>query len=133
VCVTNGVVPNTPPARRVTRDVDAVALRDLLDRPPRATVAFVDGGDAAVLPARAHVTENRHLFAVATDTAPALDRREVVLVIDDGPYWFQLRGVSLRGIANRVDGPPDAAAHRAWYAIDARRVLAWDYRTVHEE
>jgi hypothetical protein len=126
-------VVDTPPARRVTRDVDLVTVRDLFDQPPRATVAFVDGGDAAVLPARAHVNGDHRLFAVAADAAPALDRREVVLVIDDGPYWFQLRGVSLRGIANRVDAPIDApAAHLAWYAVDTRRVLAWDYGAVRE-
>jgi len=33
------------------RDVDPSAVRDLLDHPPRATVAFVDGGAATLLPA----------------------------------------------------------------------------------
>jgi hypothetical protein len=126
-------VSDPPPGRRVTRDVDTAAVRDLLDHPPRATVAFVDGGGAAVLPARAHLDGDRRLFAVAAGTAPALDRCEVVLVIDDGWYWFQLRGVSVRGIADRVDGPTGAqAAQLAWYAVDPRRVLAWDYGAVRE-
>jgi hypothetical protein len=125
---------DTPPARRVTRDVDPATMRDLLDRPPRATVAFVDGGGAVVLPARVQFEGDRRLFAVAADAAPALDRREVVLVIDDGPYWFQLRGVSVRGVAGRVDAPPGAAAAPlAWYAVDTRRLLAWDYGAVREE
>ena len=120
------------PARRITRDVDPAAVSDLLDHPPRATVAFVDGG-GAVLPARAHLDGDRRLFAVAADAAPALDRCEVVLVIDYGWYWFQLRGVSVRGIAHRVDGPTGAeAAPLAWYAVDTRRVLAWDYGAVRE-
>lgn len=120
------------PPRRISRDVDPAAVRDLLDHPPRATVAFVDGG-AAVLPARAHLDGDRRLFAVAADAAPALDRSEVVLVIDDGWYWFQLRGVSVRGIAHRVDGPTGAeAAPLAWYTVDTRRVLAWDYGAVRE-
>lgn len=121
------------PARRITRDVDPVAVRDLLEQPPRASVAFVDDGAAAVLPARAHVDGDRRLFAVAADAAPALDGREVVLLIDAGPYWFQLRGVSVRGIANRVDVPSGAVARLAWYSVDARRVLAWDYAAVREE
>jgi hypothetical protein len=127
-------VVDASPARRVTRDVDLAAVRDLLDQPPRATVAFVNDSSAAVLPARAQVDGDRHLFAVAVDAAPALDRREIVLVIDDGPYWFQLRGVSVRGIANRVDTPTGAVAGPlAWYAVDTRRVLAWDYGAVREE
>jgi hypothetical protein len=126
-------VTDTPPARHVTRDVDPAAVRDLLDRPPRATVAFVDGGAAALLPARARLDGDRHLFALAAE-APVLDRREVVLVIDDGQYWFQLRGVSVRGIARSIDAPAGAAAERlAWYTIDARRVLAWDYGALREE
>ncbi|MFN8545086.1 MAG: hypothetical protein U0807_12905 [Candidatus Binatia bacterium] len=123
-----------PPVRRVTRDVEPIAVRDLLDRPPRATVAFVDASNAAVLPARARLDGDHRLFAVAADAPPDLDRREIVLVIDDGPYWFQLRGVSVRGIATRVDPPAGAtAADLTWYAIDARRVLAWDYGALREE
>jgi hypothetical protein len=132
VCYAQAVA-DPPPARRVTRDVDPAAVRDLLDHPPRATVAFVHGGSAAVLPARARLDGNRRLFAVAADAAPVLDRQEVVLVIDDGWYWFQLRGVSVRGIAHRVDAPTAAeAAPVAWYAVDPRRVLAWDYGAVRE-
>ena len=120
-------------ARHVTRDVAPDALRDLLDRPPRATVAFVDAGVPDALAARANLSAGRHLFALA-DTAPALEGREVVLLVDDGPYWFELRGVSVRGIAMRAAAPPDDdAPGLAWYAIDVRRVLAWDYGAIREE
>ena len=127
-------VADAPPARRITRDVDPVAVRDLLDRPPRATVAFVESGHAALLPARVQIEADRRLFAIMGDAAPSLDHREVVLVIDDGPYWFQLRGISLRGIASRVDSPTGAVmAEVVWYVLEPQRVLAWDYGTVHEE
>ena len=76
----------------------------------------------------------RHLFGVDADSAPALDQQEVVLLVDDGPYWFQLRGVSVRGIAVPVDPPlGDEPEALAWYAIEARRVLAWDYGAIREE
>jgi hypothetical protein len=115
--------------RRVTRDVDPSALRDLLEDPPRATVAFVHGGAAAALPARFRSDGTRYLFAV-TDDAPDLAGHEVVLVVDGGPYWFQLRGLTVRGIAGPADA--DRAPGLAWYAVAPRRVLAWDYGTVHE-
>jgi hypothetical protein len=115
---------------RVTRDVEAEALRDLLEHPPRATVAFVHDGGPDALPARAHLT-GAPRFAVAADATPDLDGREVVLVVDDGPYWFQLRGISVRGTARRLAEPPaGAAANLAWYAIEERRRLAWDYAQV---
>lgn len=122
------------PPVRVSRDVELAAVRDLLERPPRATVAFVDGSAATVLPARVHVDGDRWLFAVPGDATPVLDRREVVLVIDDGRYWFQLRGVSMRGIASRAGAPAGGATpQRAWYAVETRRVLAWDYGALRKE
>jgi hypothetical protein len=58
----------------------------------------------------------------------------VVLVIDAGEYWFELRGLSVRGVATRVDSPgPAETVPLAWYAIEPRRVLAWDYGAIREE
>jgi hypothetical protein len=120
--------------KRVTRDVAVSAVHDLLDHPPRATVAFVDGGAVDLLPARARCSADTHRFGVLPDTAPDLDKREVVLVIDDGPYWFELRGISVRGVATRVEPPGDGGAdHLVWYAIEPRRVLAWDYGSIRWE
>jgi hypothetical protein len=116
---------------RVIRDVDPAALSDLRDCPPRASVAFVDGGAVDVVPARARCSPDAYQFGVSADIAPDLTHREVVLVIDDGPYWFQLRGLSVRGVAERV-ALADADG-LAWYAIKPGRLLAWDYGTIREE
>jgi prepilin-type processing-associated H-X9-DG protein len=116
----------------VTRDVEVSALRDLLDHPSRATVAFVDGNAVSLLPARARCSATKHLFGVASATAPDLADREVVLVIDAGPYWFEARGISVRGIAARVE-PSSRDGDLVWYTIEPRRVLAWDYGAIREE
>ena len=55
----------------------------------------------------------------------------MVLVVDDGPYWFQLRGIAVRGIAIREE-PTAAESALVSYALDARRVLAWDYGAIRE-
>jgi hypothetical protein len=118
-------------ARSVTRDVEPSSMSDVLVHPPRATVAFVDRHEAAVVPARARHHAGTYRFGVRPDVA--LDEREVLLVLDDGQYWFELRGISVRGVARRVEranaGEADALA---WYAIEPRRVLAWDYGTLRE-
>jgi hypothetical protein len=107
--------------RRVIRDVEPEVLGDLCERPPRASVAFVDGGAVDVLPARARCRVGAYEFAVSAGDPADLAGREVVLVLDDGPYWFQLRGVSVRGVAERLPGtPPDGLS---WYAIAPRRIL----------
>jgi len=120
--------------KRVIRDVDPAAVGDLLDHPPRATVAFVDRGVVDLLPVRVRCGADSYRFGVAADPSPDLAGREVVLVLDDGPFWFELRGISVRGVATRVDPPePQATERLAWYAIAPRRVLAWDYGTIREE
>lgn len=105
----------------VVRDVPPGALRDLLERPARATVAFVQDGEAEVLPVRARCLSDAWSFEAYAE----LDGREVVLVVDDGPYWFQLRGVSVRGTARRL------APGR--FALDPRRILAWDYGAIRDQ
>jgi hypothetical protein len=119
-------------ARRVTRDVAPERLRELLDRPPRATVAFVRAGVADLLPARAHA-RRRHLFAVP-DAAPAFDGQGGRAARRRRPVLVPARGVSVRGgIVARRRAAADEAPGLAWYAVDARRVLAWDYGAIREE
>lgn len=125
--------PSTGAAREVTRDVEPSTLRDLLEHPPRATLAFVDRDRADVLPVQARCRADTYRFGVVPAIAADLDNRDVVLVIDDGAYWFDLRGISVRGVARRIDrveaGEADALA---WYVIEPRRILAWNYAAIRE-
>lgn len=119
---------------QVTRDVAVSAVRDLLTHPPRATVAFVNGDAVDLLPARFHFSADTHCFGILPDAGPDLENREVVVVVDDGPYWFELRGISVRGIATRVESPKKSPARDLiWYAVAPRRVLAWDYGSIRQE
>ncbi len=136
VCYGDGMPNEAGDARekRVTRDVGVSAARDLLEYPPRATVAFLDHDAVDLLPARARFSADTHLFGVLADAAPDLENREVVLVVDDGQYWFELRGISVRGVAARVEPPRESETERlVWYAIAPQRVLAWDYGAIREE
>ncbi len=118
-------------AQRVTRDVEPSSLKDLLEHSPRATVAFVDRDEVDVLPVRARFRADTYRFGVLPEVATDLENRDVVLVIDDGPYWFELRGISVRGLARRIDrAEPGEADALAWYAITPRRILAWDYGAI---
>jgi hypothetical protein len=117
--------------RHVTRDVDPSALADLLARPLRATLAYAEAGAVELVPVRARWRDGAYFAGAQRSRLPDLDGREVVLVIDDGPYWFLLRGVSVRGTARRT-----AAAEvpsLVWYEVEPRRILAWDYGSIREE
>lgn len=120
--------------KQVTRDVPVAVMRHLLAHPRRATVAFVDDAAVELLPARFRFSADAYLFGVrGGDTGIDLTNREVVLLIDDGEYWFELRGVSVRGVAMRVDPPEGEPDRLVWHAVEPRRVLAWDYGTIREE
>lgn len=120
-------------AAGVTRDVEPSTLRDLLEHPPRATVAFIERGRVDVLPVRGRCRAETYRFGVLPALATDLENREVVLVIDDGPYFFQLRGISVRGLARRIDrAEPGETEGLAWYVIESRRILAWNYDAMRE-
>lgn len=121
------------PMHAVTRDVDPLTLKDLIEHPPRATVAFIDRERVDILPVRARYHAETYRFGVGPDAPVDLAEREVVLVIDDGPYFFELRGISVRGPARRLDrAQPGEADGLAWYVIDPRRILAWNYAAMRE-
>jgi hypothetical protein len=115
----------------VTRDVDPSVVWDLVERPPRAALAFADG-DVDAVPVRARWVNGTHLVGVPSGGAPDLAGRTVVLVIDGGPYWFELRGLSVRGVARPAPAPAGESADLVWYALEPRRVLAWDYAHVRD-
>ena len=110
---TPGGVADTP---RTTRDVTPADVADVVGNPRRATVTFVDDSEPAIVPVRARRDGDRWRFAAAVR---GLDDHEVVLLLDDGDWWFELRGVSVRGVARR-DGD-------GWYTVEPGRVLAWSY------
>lgn len=111
----------------VTRDVALDAVRDLLTRPPRASVTFLDGDEVAITPVRARFVGDQPLVGLPFG-GPDLAGREVVVLVDDGPWWFRLRGASFRGIARR-DAEGECVV---WWAIAPQRILAWDYGTIRD-
>jgi len=108
----------------ITRDVEASAVADLALAPPRAALAAVVDDEIQLLPISLSVeapddpASSPRMVQVAEDT-PDLDNRSVVVVADDGPQWFRLRSLTIRGTAI-------ATGDRS-YRIVPKRVVAWDY------
>ena len=125
----------------VTRNVAAQALPDLLESPPRAAVTYVRDGVVDLVPVRARTLGEEQFFAVSCRAPgdPAdpgdLDGAEVVLTRDDGPYWWQLRAINVRGVAERLGTGPDGRADPGarWYRLTVRSVVAWDYGAMREQ
>src|SRR5512145_3050947 len=110
-------------------------MRDLLEAAPRANVAFRRGDEVEAAPVAFRFRAGRYWIGVPrTDDGPMLGTGEVVkLLIDDGRWFFDLRGVWARGRtapaeADRV--PDGASASLAWFEVVPDEVVAWHYGTL---
>jgi len=120
---------------RVTQRVDPGEVDDLLERPPRAAVAFVAVGPIEPVAVSYRRHAGRHWIGVACDALPAGGTPErAVLLLDDGRYWFELRALTLRGrLMAAASPPPGAAPGCVWLELRPEHEVAWSYATLHEE
>jgi Pyridoxamine 5'-phosphate oxidase len=108
----------------IVRDVEATAVADLALAPPRAALAATVDNEIYVLPIRVSIRDpaqpagSLRIVRVPKDT-PNLADRHVVVIADDGPQWFRLRSLTVRGTATVMGD---------WsYGVIPKRVVAWDY------
>jgi hypothetical protein len=98
-------------------------VADLLST-ARACVTWVVDGRPHVEPAE--VVDEHGRFLVGVDgPGPGDDVDEVVLVVDEGTLFFDLRAMHVRG--KRVWAATPAADGRAWFEIEPAKVTCWDY------
>ena len=114
----------------ITRDVEVSAVADLALAPPRAALAATVRDEIQLLPIRLSVTDPAHPASSprtvqVPNSTPDLDDRNVVVVADDGPQWFRLRSLTVRGTAI-------ATGDRS-YRVMPQRVVAWDYGSLRYE
>ena len=74
--------------KRVTRSVQPEDLAPLLERPPRATLAFVSDGTIEAVPVLFWWRLGRYLIGWQQGMEPP--RGRVKLLVDDGPWYFDL-------------------------------------------
>ena len=119
--------------KRVTRNIDPGDARDLLERVPRACVAFASDHGPQAQPIELLWHDGRYLVGIPEDAdlRPGLDH-EVVLLIDEGVYFFDLRAIYIRGQVKPAEAPGDAPAGRTWFEVVPLKTVAWDYGTLRE-
>ena len=108
----------------ITREVEATAVADLAYAPPRASLATTVENEILLLPISLTLEDptdpgfSPRVLLVPKD-CPDLAGQSVVVVADDGPQWFRLRSLTVRGTAVAMGGGS--------YRLVPRRVVAWDY------
>ena len=119
--------------KRVTRNIDPEGARDLLERVPRACVAFASDHRPQAQPV-VLVWHDGHYMAGLPEDA---DRRpgssdEVVLLIDEGVHFFDLRAIYIRGRVKPAEAPGGAPIGHIWFEVVPLKTVAWDYGTLRE-
>ena len=120
--------------KRVTRNIDPGSARDLLERVPRACLCFASDHGPQAQPIVFVWYDGRYLAGLPEDA----DRQpgsgqEVVLLIDEGIYFFDLRALYIRGQVKPAETPKGAPTDgRTWVEVVPLKTVAWDYGTLRE-
>ncbi len=119
--------------KRVTRNIDLERVRDLLERVPRACIAFASDHGPEVQPVVLVWHDGRYLTGIPEDA----DHRpgsghEVVLLIDEGVHFFDLRAIYIRGQVKPVEAPDGAPVGHTWFEVVPLKTVAWDYGMLRE-
>jgi hypothetical protein len=129
--------PSMKPAggvmKRIIRDVDPLHNRDLLERVPHACLSFACGHGPQAQPVVLLWQDSRYLIGIPEHAAHRPDAdQEVVLLVDDGVYFFDLRAIYIRGQAKPIATPQGAPADQTWCEVVPLKTVAWDYGTFRE-
>ncbi|MUL81326.1 MULTISPECIES: hypothetical protein [unclassified Mycolicibacterium] len=116
--------------KRITLNVDVAEARDLLERVPRACLSFVDDQGPHVEPTILVVKDDCYLVGMSAAAKHPTSHQEVVLLVDDGCQFFDLRAVYVRGVVQPQDGVEGPAEGVMWFVVQPTRAVAWDYARI---
>jgi hypothetical protein len=109
-------------AKRITRAATEADLADLLARPPNTSLAFVTGSGVDATPVAFLYRDGKYLVKPPQGLETGA---EAALLVDEGLYHTELRGVLVRGVIGE-------AAADGWAEVVPARVTAWDYGAMRE-
>jgi hypothetical protein len=119
--------------KRITLNIHEVDARDLLARVPRACVAFVTDHGPQAEPVSLLFKDGRYLIGMPSTAASHVTAgEELVLVVDDGVQFFDLRAIYVRGRVKplpEIESPPSDVI---WFEVEPTRTVAWDYARIRE-
>ena len=109
--------------KRITRTVAVEDLRGLLDGTFGAYLGYVAGGEAEAVRVTARRDAERWLARLPAGVA-LHDGARVVLLVDDGEFYFELRGVRVRGELRDAGGGERE--------VVPAKIVTWDYGAMRE-
>ncbi|MBI2912887.1 MAG: hypothetical protein HYY03_03095 [Chloroflexi bacterium] len=120
--------------KRITNAVDPEKMQGLLKRAPRAYMAFNNAGTVEIVPVEFRFQEGRYWIGVSGESGPAPGPDQPVkLLIDEGMYYFDMRGIWIRGRASFSEGRPQGgSAALSWFELVPDKFVAWDFGEMRE-
>jgi hypothetical protein len=119
--------------KRVTRNINPDSAQDLLKRPARACLCFATDRGPQAQPVALVWQDGRYLVSMPEQTEPQpASGQEVVLLIDEGIHYFDLRALYIRGQVKPALAPRGAQTSRRWWEVVPLKMVAWDYGMMRE-
>jgi hypothetical protein len=119
--------------RHVTRNIDLDSARDLLERVPRACISFACDHGPQAQPIVLVWQDDRYFVGFSENVEPRpRPGQEVVLLVDEGLDFFDLRALYVRGRVQSTEPPSEAPIGHAWYEVAPLKTVAWDYGALRE-
>jgi hypothetical protein len=117
---------------QVTRNIPLEQARDLLERVPRACIGFAGTSGAQSQPCTLRWQNERYFVGIPANAVMLPQNgQEVVLLVDEGIYFFDLRACYIRG--QLVTSEQQASTTEVvWYELLPLKTVAWDYGELHE-
>jgi hypothetical protein len=110
--------------KQVTRTVELEDLHDLIAAPKHAHLAYVADGAPEAVRVAARRDGERWLVTLPPGTAIP-DGARVVLLLDDGDFYFELRGIRVRGtLRDAGDGTRE---------VVPEKIITWDYGSMRKK
>jgi hypothetical protein len=70
--------------------------------------------------------ESRYLISFSENAVyQPLPGQEVVLLVDEGVYYFDLRAIYIQGQVNSIETPPDTPAGCTWFEVVPIKTVAF--------
>ena len=120
--------------KKVTRNIDLESALDLLQKGARACLSFAQDGEPLAQPVALIWQDQRYLvgFSESAIRRPG-PGQEVVLLVDEGVHFYDLRAIYIRGHIQPVETPVGGPAGQAWFEVLPAKTVAWDYGKLREE
>jgi hypothetical protein len=98
---------------------------DLLRNPARACLGFTSPEGPRIEPAALRYRNDRFLVGLDEGAMVPEEDAEVVLVVDEGRLFFELRAVYVRGRSSHVGAR--AEDEKIWIEVVPTKLTSWDY------